>query len=53
MKIKIKISGPRVHNVGYRPFLIALADEFGIRKFEVFNSILEGNRVVTAKTEGR
>jgi acylphosphatase len=51
MKIKIKIIGPRVHSVGYRPFLIALADEFGIRKFEVHNSVVEGKRVVIAKTE--
>ena len=51
MKIKFKIFGPRVHNVGYRPFLIALADEFGISKFEVYNSILEGKQVVIAKTE--
>jgi hypothetical protein len=28
-----------------------LADEFGIRKFEVFNSISEGNQVVIAKME--
>jgi hydrogenase maturation factor HypF (carbamoyltransferase family) len=51
MKIKIKIFGPKVHNVGFRPFLIALADEFGFSKFEVYNSILEDDQVVIAKTE--
>jgi len=51
MKAKIKITGPRIHNVGYRPFLIALADEFGIQRFEVYNSLVEDKQVVIAKTE--
>jgi len=28
MKQRIIITGSKVHGVGYRPFLIALADEF-------------------------
>ena len=51
MKTKIKIIGPRVHNVGYRPFLIALADVFGIQRFEVHNSLVEGKQVVIAKAD--
>ncbi len=50
MKLKITITGPNVHKVGYGPFLIALADEFAIQKFEVHNSVVEGRQVVIAKT---
>jgi acylphosphatase len=51
MKTKVKIVGLRVHDVGYRPFLIALADEFAIQKFEVHNSVAEGRQLVIAKIE--
>lgn len=51
MKHKIAITGQRVHNVGYRPFLISLADDFGIEKFEVHNSAINGKQTVIAKLE--
>lgn len=37
MKAKIIISGPKVHDVGYRPFLADLAIQFMLRGFEVRN----------------
>lgn len=37
MKLKIKITGPKVHDVGYRYFLMSLAMSNRIRKFEAHN----------------
>jgi acylphosphatase len=51
MKQKIVIAGPKVHGVGYRPFLIALADEFEIGKFSVHNSEEDGKPIVIAKAD--
>lgn len=51
MKQKIVIAGPKVHGVGYRPFLIALADEFDITKFSVHNSEEDGKQIVIAKAD--
>jgi acylphosphatase len=51
MKQKIVIAGPKVHGVGYRPFLIALADEFDIGKFSVHNSEEDGKQIVIAKAD--
>ncbi len=51
MKLKFTIEGMRVHNVGYRSFLIDLADEFGIQKFAVHNSVEEDKQLVIAKAE--
>jgi len=51
MKQKIVIAGPKVHGVGYRPFLIALADEFEIGKFSVHNSEEDGKQIVIAKAD--
>jgi hypothetical protein len=45
MKQKLVIAGPKVHGVGYRPFLIALADEFDISKFSVHNSEEDGKQM--------
>jgi acylphosphatase len=41
MKLKIKITGPKVHDVGYRYFLMSLAMSNRIRMFEAHN--IEGN----------
>jgi acylphosphatase len=41
MKLKIKISGPKVHDVGYRYFLMSMAMSNRIRRFEAHN--IEGN----------
>jgi len=41
MKLKIKITGPKVHDVGYRYFLMSMAMSNRIRMFEAHN--IEGN----------
>ena len=52
MKIKMTISGPNVHDVGYRPFLIALADEFELDGIGLRNIKVEGKQIVRIKAEG-
>lgn len=52
MKLQIRIIGPRVHDVGYRPFLIELAMKMALRGFEVFNDEEEGQQVVITLVEG-
>lgn len=37
MKLKIKITGPKVHDVGYRYFLLSMAMTNRIRMFEAHN----------------
>ena len=51
MKYKITIEGQKVHDVGYRPFLISLADGFDIQRFAVKNAVVEDEQVVIAKIE--
>lgn len=41
MKLKIKIAGPKVHDVGYRYFLMSMAMSNRIRMFEAHS--IEGN----------
>jgi hydrogenase maturation factor HypF (carbamoyltransferase family) len=43
MKLKITITGPRVHDVGYLPWLTEKAVEMALRGFEVYNDA-EGDR---------
>ncbi|NPV61704.1 MAG: hypothetical protein HPY61_03575 [Methanotrichaceae archaeon] len=38
MKLKVKITGPKVHDVGYRCFLMSMAMNSGIRRFEAHNT---------------
>ncbi len=52
MKLKIVITGPKVHDVGYRPFLIAMADEFELDGIGVRNTEVEGKQAVRVKAEG-
>ncbi len=52
MKLKIKITGPNVHNVGYRPCLTELAMRLALRGFEVYNDDEEGQQTVIALIEG-
>ena len=52
MKLKIKITGPKVHDVGYRPYLTELAMRLALRGFEVYNDDEEGQQVVIALVEG-
>jgi hydrogenase maturation factor HypF (carbamoyltransferase family) len=52
MKLKITISGPKVHDVGYRPYLTELAMNLALRSFEVYNNDENGQQVVIALVEG-
>jgi hydrogenase maturation factor HypF (carbamoyltransferase family) len=52
MKLKIKIAGPKVHDVGYRPYLTELAISLALRGFEVYNDDEDGRQVVVALIEG-
>jgi len=52
MKLKVKITGPKVHGVGYRPYLTELAMRLALRGFEVYNDDEEGQEVVIALVEG-
>jgi acylphosphatase len=52
MKLKITIFGPKVHDVGYRPYLTELALSLALRGFEVFNDELNGKQSVVAMIEG-
>lgn len=47
MKLKIKITGPKVHDVGYRFFLLSMAVSNGIKIFEAHNiESSEGEEVI-------
>ena len=50
-KVKITITG-RVHDVGYRPFLLDLADSLLIERFDARNVVIEGKQAVIVLVEG-
>jgi acylphosphatase len=52
MKLKIKITGPKVHDVGYRYFLLKHALLIGLRGFHAENRLDNGNQVVNVLVEG-
>ena len=52
MNRRIIIEGKRVHNVGYRPFLLAKAMRFGIQRFEAENVIEKGKQKVIVSIAG-
>jgi acylphosphatase len=52
MKLKIIITGGKVHGVGYRVMLVNKALSLGISNFNVFNTFLQGNQAVFAVIEG-
>ena len=52
MKLKITICGLKVHDVGYRPYLMELALNQALRGVEVFNDELNGTQAVVALVEG-
>jgi hydrogenase maturation factor HypF (carbamoyltransferase family) len=52
MKLKVKIVGPKVHDVGYRPYLTDLAIRLALRGFEVYSAEEEGKQAVIALVEG-
>jgi acylphosphatase len=51
MKIKITITGPKVHDVGYRPHLTEMAMRLALRGFEVYNDEEDGQQAVIALVE--
>ncbi len=51
MKLKITITGPKVHDVGYRPWLVELAMSMGLKGFDVYNDEEGGQQIVIALIE--
>jgi acylphosphatase len=52
MKLRIKITGPKVHDVGYRYFLMSMAMSNRIRMFEAHNTESDGNQEVLVFVDG-
>ena len=52
MKLKVKITGPTVHEVGYRYFLMNKALDLGLQGFYAGNQIEDGQQQVIAYIEG-
>ncbi|VVB70074.1 Acylphosphatase [uncultured archaeon] len=52
MKLKVKITGPNVHNVGYRYFLMSNAMDEGLRGFHARNRMSGNEQEVIALVEG-
>jgi acylphosphatase/DNA-directed RNA polymerase subunit F len=52
MKLKIRITGPKVHDVGYRYFLMSNAIDIGLKGFHGRNRTGEKGPEVTALVEG-
>jgi len=46
MKKKIVITGKKVHNVGYRPFLLAVAESLGIKRYFADNFFVDSKQGV-------
>jgi acylphosphatase len=51
VKLKIIITGPKVHEVGYSPWLTDLAIDMFLRGFEVYNDEVDGQQAVIALAE--
>jgi acylphosphatase len=51
MKLKITITGPKVQDVGYRPWLVELAMSMGLKGFDVYNDEEDGQQMVIALIE--
>ncbi len=51
MKLKITITGPKVHDVGYRPWLVELAMNMGLKGLDVYNDEEDGQQIVIALIE--
>ena len=52
MKIKTKIKGNKVHDVGYRVFLLQKALELGIERFNAYNTKENGVQVLISFLDG-
>ncbi len=51
MKLKVKITGSKVHDVGYRPFLTEIAMRLALRGFEVYNDEEDTRQAMVALVE--
>lgn len=51
-KIKVKIVGSKVHDVGYRVLLVNKALSLGVDNFNAFNTYLDGTQAVIVVIEG-
>jgi acylphosphatase len=52
MKLKVKITGPKVHDVGYRYFLMSTAIDMGLRGFQARNRMSGKEQEVIALVDG-
>jgi acylphosphatase len=52
MKLKVKITGPKVHDVGYRYFLMSNAIDMVLKGFHARNRMNEEEQEVIALVEG-
>ena len=52
MKLKVKITGPKVHDVGYRYFLMSNAIDLGLKGFHARNRLSGETQEVIALVEG-
>ena len=52
MKLKLKITGKKVHDVGYRAFLLESAEDFRMQGFFAQNKVDEGQQAVIVYIEG-
>jgi len=52
MKLKIRIAGTKVYDVGYRYFLMSMALSNGIRMFEAHNTEIDGDQEVLVLVDG-
>jgi acylphosphatase len=52
MKLKVKITGPKVHDVGYRYFLMSNAIDLGLKGFHARNRVSGEVQEVIALVEG-
>lgn len=50
--VELIIKGRKVIDVGYRPFLLLKAMEWGIQKIYAFNSRAEGREIVVVRVQG-
>lgn len=52
MKLRVKITGSKVYEVGYRVFLLRKALELGVERFNAYNTKENGMKVLIAFLEG-
>ncbi len=53
MKVKITITGEKVHEVGYRSILLAEALRLGLDFFNTYNTFIEGKQAVITTLQGK